>query len=385
MRAVIFGAAGNQGRGVAGDLVKREGISKVILADIRLDEIKRIASDIGEKAEAVYADADDQQSVAAVLKGADVLANMTGPGFRYSPMLIRAAIDARVNYIDLLDDAEAVPHVLAFDDAAKNAGITVLAGLGSSPGLCDIWVRYAADRLDRVDDVRIAWVGTITPTPTSAGWGHRLGMFAQQVPIFKDGEIVYVPGGSDPEVIEWPEPFGAIEARICAHPEPLTIPRYIKGIKNIVNKGSYTVKEFVDLVLYLGSLGLASMKPIKVGDISVAPIEFCRHFFALSDEFKQTEIYKRIIERELALGPFTGIDVLVKGEKGGRPARYVYHYFSTNRAFKTYIPASIGAHMLASGKVGLKGVIFAAALDPKPILDEAVRSNLVWEERFEQL
>ena len=234
MRAVIFGAAGSQGRGVAGDLVKREGISKVILADIRLDEIKRIASDIGEKAEAVYADADDQQSVAAVLKGADVLANMTGPGFRYSPMLIRAAIDARVNYVDLLDDAEAVPHVLAFDDAAKNAGITVLAGLGSSPGLCDIWVRYAADRLDRVDDVRIAWVGTITPTPTSAGWGHRLGMFAQQVPIFKDGEIVYVPGGSDPEVIEWPEPFGAIEARICAHPEPLTIPRYIKGIKNKV-------------------------------------------------------------------------------------------------------------------------------------------------------
>jgi len=47
----------------------------------------------------------------------------------------KAAVEAKVNYIDICDDYEATEILFAseIDNAAKEAGITVLTGMGSDP------------------------------------------------------------------------------------------------------------------------------------------------------------------------------------------------------------------------------------------------------------
>ena len=112
------------------------------------------------------------------------------------------------------------------------------------------------------------------------------------------------------------------------HPDPLTMGRYIKGLKNMTVKGSYINKDFSDLNIYLGKLGFASRKPVQVGSVSVSPIDFMSRFSA-TEEFRQTAIIQRILESQRKIGEWIGLRVEVKGRKAGKPAWYIYSHFKT--------------------------------------------------------
>ena len=74
-------------------------------------------------------------SLERLAKSSSVIINCAGPFYKTAVAVARAAVEAKVNYIDICDDYEAVPILFsdaAIDKAAKEAGITVLTGMGSS-------------------------------------------------------------------------------------------------------------------------------------------------------------------------------------------------------------------------------------------------------------
>lgn len=46
---------------------------------------------------------------------------------------------------------------LETDGEARRAGVTVLLGIGASPGLTNLLARHSADQLDEVDYIQTVW------------------------------------------------------------------------------------------------------------------------------------------------------------------------------------------------------------------------------------
>jgi len=67
---------------------------------------------------------------------------------------------------------------------------------------------------------------------------HFFHAISWEVPTYADGRWVNVKALSEPEVVEFPAPFGRTEVANIGHPDPVTIPKYIRGVKKVTNKGT---------------------------------------------------------------------------------------------------------------------------------------------------
>ena len=149
-----------------------------------------------------------------------------GPFYKTAVPVARAAVAAKVNYIDICDDYEGTEILFKsdIDQLAKDAGITVLTGMGSDPGTNNVLVKWYADRLDRVDEIYLYWVVSIAEL-AGAAWDHSLHMTLGKIPQFIDGELVHVEGGTGEVAEQFLEPLGTCHVRYVGHPQPLTLPQ----------------------------------------------------------------------------------------------------------------------------------------------------------------
>ncbi|MEK6534744.1 MAG: SDR family NAD(P)-dependent oxidoreductase, partial [Thermodesulfobacteriota bacterium] len=116
MRVLVIGGMGGMGQGVSRDLIKQDKIEKVILGDINTDpdrmQDKLRAS---EKVSLIRIDVNDHQGMVSAIKAADVVINCAGPFYKTAVAVARAAVEAKVNYIDICDDYEAAEILFASD------------------------------------------------------------------------------------------------------------------------------------------------------------------------------------------------------------------------------------------------------------------------------
>jgi lysine 6-dehydrogenase len=177
MRALIIGGVGGMGQGVARDLVKQDKVTK-ILADLYPDP-ERLSKKLQEsdKTTLVKMDVNDHDGMVAAFKDTDVVINTAGPFYKTAVPVAKAAVAAKKNYIDICDDYEGTQILFEsdIDQLAKEAGITVLTGMGSDPGTNNVLVKWYADRLDEVDDIYLYWVVSIAEL-AGAAWDHSLHM-----------------------------------------------------------------------------------------------------------------------------------------------------------------------------------------------------------------
>ncbi|MEW5995880.1 MAG: saccharopine dehydrogenase NADP-binding domain-containing protein, partial [Candidatus Zixiibacteriota bacterium] len=275
MQVLVLGGTGGMGQGVARDLIKQEQIKKVILGDINTDP-SRVQEKLraSEKVSLRRIDVNDHKGLVSTIKDADVVINCAGPFYKTAVAVARAAVEAKVNYIDICDDYEATEILFAsdIDQAAREAGITVLTGMGSDPGTNNVIVKWYANQLDRVDEIALFWVVSIAEL-SGAAWDHSLHMTLGKIPQYLDGKLEYVEGGTGEEMAEFLQPLGTCEVRYVGHPQPLTIPRYIKGVRNVVIKGAL-IPAWVDLLIKeQRDTGFLRKEPVEVKGVKVAPYD----------------------------------------------------------------------------------------------------------------
>ena len=346
MQALVLGGTGGMGQGVARDLIKQEQIKKVILGDNNTDP-SRVQDKLraSEQVSLSKIDVNDHKGLVKAIKDADVVINCAGPFYKTAVAVARAAVEAKVNYIDICDDYEATGVLFAseIDNAAKRAGITILTGMGSDPGTNNVIVKWYADQLDRVDEIALFWVVSIAEL-AGAAWDHGLHMTIGKIPQYLDGKLEYVEGGTGEETAEFLEPLGTCQVRYVGHPQPLTIPRYIKGVKKVVVKG-VLIPSWVDqLIKEQRETGFLSEEPIDVKGTKVTPYDLTLRLWDA-------------IPKNRDRGPFaSGLKVIVKGERKGKQVTYTADIVG-RMAPGTGLPASIAALMLDSGDVTVKGVV----------------------------
>ncbi len=353
---VVLGGSGAVGRVAARTLAAFGSCERVVIADIDLERAREVQADLGEKVTVVHVDAGDVASVRAVVRGAEVALNCTGPFYKFARPVLQACIDEGVNYVDVCDDVDATIDLLSMDPEAKAAGINALIGMGNSPGITNLLGRLAADMLLQETwsiDIFHAHGGEAFEGPGVVA--HRLHGMGMDIPMFLEGELRYVrffePDGlALRQKVDFHLIGDGITVYPYPHPEQITMPQHI-ACRQVTNRGTVLPDAYFELTTEVARLGLTSQEPIVVGDQAVVPRDF-----AIAWLLQQRD-------RLLAEGEF-GIQrgctrVAVRGLRKGEPTTFVFSLASTDQALGegTGIPAAMGAILMQRGKVKGPGVL----------------------------
>ena len=368
MRVTVLGGCGAIGSIAVHTLVSTGLFPEIVIADINVEKARMLASKLAPgRVSAVKVDAGDPDSIRKAVEGSAVVLNCVGPFYKYGPTVLGTVIEAGINYVDICDDYDATGKLLEMDSKAREKGVSALIGMGSSPGISNVIVRFCADNLlDEVESIDIYHAHGGEKVEGPAVVKHRIHSMMIDIPVFLDGEFKTVrlfeeSGRMLEEEVEFPG-IGKYRVYAYPHPETITLPRYIKGVKRVTNLGLVLPPAYAELIKSVVRLGMVDEKPITVGDCQVSPLDFAVAFILSQRE--------NLLKEAGITEPMGCLMIVVKGKLKGKGYKYVFSMYSRGKGMGagTGIPAALGTILMAQGKINRKGVFPPeAGVDPRDI------------------
>jgi len=352
-KVTVLGGCGVVGSIAVETLVSSGVFSEVIIADIDIAQAMGMVERLGtDSVSAVKLDASSPQSIRDATSGSSVVLNCVGPYYKYGPSILKSVIESKLNYVDVCDDFDATEKLLDMDGDARKAGISALIGMGSSPGVANVLVRFCADSLlEQVEAVDIYHAHGGERVEGPAVVKHRIHSMKMDVPMFLDGKFTTVrlfeeSGRSLEEEVE----LGTYSVYAYPHPETITLPKYLKGVKRVTNLGLVLPPAYAELIKGMVRLGITGEEPIEVQGHRIIPLEFAVAFI-LSQR-------QRLMEEAGLSEPMGCLKIVVNGNKNGKKSAYIFSMSSRGQGMGegTGIPAALGVILMATGKVKAKGV-----------------------------
>ncbi len=183
-------------------------------------------------------DASQKEQLINAIQGVDVVINTVGPFYRFEEGILNAVMEKGVDYVDICDDYDVTAKVFLREKKFDKVNGRGIIGMGWTPGITNVCARDGYNELDEVNDINIAWVGSAADAAGKAVIEHTFHAVTGDVPMFLNGELVNVPARQFHREIEFPEPIGKVDTYYTGHPEPITIPLFLKGVKNVTVRGA---------------------------------------------------------------------------------------------------------------------------------------------------
>jgi len=382
MKVVVVGGTGTIGSGVAKQLAKEKDVEWVHLTSRSLDKAKEAAKKIGNKVSGVELDIFKKDQLAKVVKKADVVVNCSGPYHKVAIPVISTIVEQGVNYIDIMDDPDAMIKVLddsKFHKKAKDAGVTVIVGLGSTPGLSDILGKYGATKLEKVDRIDVTWAFTsVSGTGAGGALSEHLLHVMDRGWTYKDGKWVetkpLVDGKDTQDFLQ----LGRLDVYDIGHPEPIMLPRHVKGVKAVTCKTGMIPSEMIQTYRTLTELGLLGLTPVDIKGTSITP----REFMLKQLPTVPMETFVKLFKLD-EIEPIFELRVAVDGEKEGEEASFIYNFVDVSHEEATVVPTALGALWLGRGQVKIKGLLPPeGCIDSERFLKEVVENGVVIYESY---
>ncbi len=393
MRILLVGAGG-VGTAFA-RIAARRRFANLVIADYDLTRAQHAAA-AKDSYTAVQLDARDEAATAALLAEyhCDALMNATDP--RFVMPLFRAALAARVNYLDMAmslsrpDPAEPYARTgvklgdeqFAMAGQWEEAGKLALAGIGVEPGLSDVFARYAADELfSEIGEIGVRDGANLTVTgydfaPTFSIWTTIEECLNPPVIWEADRGWFTTPPFSEPETFSFPAGIGPVECVNVEHEEVLLIPRWVRANRVTFKYGLGA--EFIGVLETLHKLGLDRADPVSVGGSKVSP----------------RDVVAACLPDPATLGAkmsgltCAGTWVTGTGKDGAPREVYLYHvadnaqtmaeYGSQAVVWQTAVNPVVALELIDSGAWSGAGVLGPEALPPQPFLDLLTEYGSPW-------
>ena len=374
MKILVLGAAGKMGRAVSWYLGKDPQLTKVGLLDAQESALRTIATDAG-KFNIHAVNIEDSAKLQAVMKEYDA-GVVVLPNRRLSYLAIEAAITARLNLVDILEEYHRRPDEYEIEGLVVPAGMSIreygeslhqraekndvliLDGMGFAPGLSNLTTEHGIGQLDKTKTA-VARVGGIPnaeaarrhPLSYMTTWSieHVLREYNVKTCMIKDGKIVEIQALAEMEIFKFGE-FGRNFDLECAvtpgmpsfvytHPElnyfaekTVRWPGHYSGIRTLIESG------------------MLMQEPVETKWGKIAPREFLLGILnpklaPLPEDKDACVMYNTVI-----------------GEKDGKEAKVEYHMWDeaqngfTGMQRVTGFPAAIGSKLVAGNKINLTGV-----------------------------
>ncbi|HPO16868.1 MAG TPA: saccharopine dehydrogenase NADP-binding domain-containing protein [Candidatus Hydrogenedentes bacterium] len=235
MNIIVFGGAGDVGSRAVEDLARTEGVDRLAIADRAGANARRLASSIknpSAQIEVVEVDARDPEALKAAMRGYDVAASALGPFYEFEPKLVQAAVEAGVHYTSVCDDFSAAQELFEkYDQPARERGVIILTGLGTSPGLTNMGVRLTASEMDVAHRAEI-FVYQPLDGGGEAVLRHVLYVMTGDVAEYTGSRIQNVRALSQSVVVNFPK-FGEVRLWNMGHTEPVTLHRFLPSLNEV--------------------------------------------------------------------------------------------------------------------------------------------------------
>ena len=373
MRIVVLGGAGKMGCIAVQTLAGDERVQQVVIADLNLDQAKVVADTINSpKIEIMGVDVNDEQSVLNALDGASACLNATV--YYTNLQVMETCLKAGVPYTDMGGLFHITRKQLELHDRFVKAGVSAVLCMGSAPGIPNIQARYAADRLDTIESIRI-FDGIKPPAPDDKRFSYAVPTIIDELTVepmvFEKGEFLAKPPLSEFEDYWFSEPLGILPMHLSLHSEVATLPISFqdKGIQECFFKINYwgMAKNTVEKIKVLADYGFASQEPVKVGELSVIPRDLMVTMLSgyvpsVTDllapaKNKPPDWTKEIVTE-------------IKGLKDGKEVTYRMGTLTCKGALPTGAAPAIAAIWLAEGRIDPGVYPPEACLDPEPFFKE---------------
>jgi len=393
MRILQIGA-GAVGAAAVAIAARRKFFESYVVADYSTARADACVPD--DRFTSATVDASSPGAVADLCRAHNITHVFNAVDPRFVMPIFEGALEAGADYLDMAmslstPDPSAPysrPGVKLGDDqfaresAWADRGRLALVGIGVEPGLSDVFARYAADHLfSSIEEIGVRdganlQVDGYAFAPTFSIWTTIEECLNPPVIWERDRGWYTTEPFSEPEVFDFPEGIGPVECVNVEHEEVLLIPRWVQARRVTFKYG--LGNEFIEVLRTLRKLGLSSVEPVRVGDVSVSPRDVVAA--CLPDP---SGLGPRMRGKTCAGTWVRGLDAAGASKEG-----YLYHvvdnewsmreYGHQAVAWQTAINPVVALELLASGAWSGTGVLGPEAFDAVPFLDLLTEYGSPW-------
>lgn len=353
MRFMVLGA-GRMGRAVVYDLCKYSPESQLIVVDSVPAKLEKITQEFPhERISVIKANVGDLDEMNYILSSADLVISCVGHRFNYN--LAKAAIEAGANFCDLGGNEDVVRKQFLLDQMARDAGVAIIPDCGLAPGMVSILTAAACAELDETSEVKIRVGGLPVEPRPPLNYAHSFSIdslideYFEDSTVIRNGKLLRVPSLHDLEELEFPAPFGKMEAFLTAggiSTLPLTFGSKVKNLdcKTIRYPGH------CEKVKLLKDLGMMDSTPLPISNLPISARALLAQIFEQRLPKDEPDVVLMRVE--------------TKGKKNGedRELRWECVDYMDEDGLSammrcTAFPISIIAQMVASGDIKDKGTL----------------------------
>lgn len=367
----VVGANGMQGKIAARDLLE-SGYSVLLCAndDYGLEKILE-----HEKAELSIIDIRKKDRLRRVLKnsGARVLVNCSLDDFNLE--MSKLALDIGVHYIDLGSEGPMMYEQQKLSGAFAAKDLVGISGIGSTPGINNIMLRYIAPRFDTIKKVHLgfAWDSNMPVFVAPFSIDAIAYEFSEPATVFENGKFVEKSPEDTTGIDYHYRSIGKQRTCYTKHVEHHTFPQFLKdkGIEDVIVYSSFPPHSY-NTIRRLLELGFLGKEEIEINGTSIRPLDFT------------TEVLRRIPIPE---GYTEKEDIWLKvyGTKNGKKvteemdciAGTLPGWEDAGCNIDTGFPTSILAQMIMRGEIAERG-FFAPefVVPPEPFFAELAKRKI---------
>lgn len=352
MKVAVLGA-GLMGKQAAGDLVSNPEVEAVFLADLHTAQAELFREQLeSSKLQVLQVDANDNEALAAVISKADVVINALF--YTFNEKVARIALECGVHSVDLGGHiGGATDAVLSLHEQAEEKGVTLIPDLGVAPGMMNILAGYGAEKLDRVQEIRI-FVGGIPVDPEPPlEYNHVFSLdgvfdhYSDLSRVIRGGKEVEVDSLSEIEHVAF-EGFGVLEAFHTSGGTSTLIDTFSDA--DSLEYKTLRYKGHAEKFRLLVDLGFTDRKKTITLDGTV---------------IKLRDVLREVLTPLTALGEKQDavlLRVIVSGTKNGEGLTYEYNLITlredagvTAMARATAYTISVVAQMIGNGTISKRG------------------------------
>ena len=370
MRILVLGA-GRMGLGAVHDLAKQPDVDEVTVADVAADRAHHVASMVDGNVTPRAIDVSRHEDVVSLMRGHDSAISCVN--YWLNERLARAALEAGTNFCDLGGNNDVVDAELALDAEARSRGVNIIPDCGLAPGMVAVLVAHGAAQFDKLDEIHIR-VGGLPQNPKPPldyqlvfSVEGLINEYIERARVIRDGAITMVDSMTEIEELEFPEPFGTMEA-FQTSGGTSTLPETFLGRVRELDYKTIRYPGHCAKFKTMIDLGLCSSDPITVDGATVAP----------------RRLFGDLLVRNLPADEPDVVLVRVELVGEGRRLRYdIIDRFDESTGLSammrtTAFPASIVALMMARGQTTQKGALpQERCIPPELFMAELGARNIV--------
>lgn len=368
MNFIILGS-GLMGGALAYDLARSKGVTGITLADADEHRAAQTAERIGSPlVRPRRLDVEYYDDVLEALGGHDCAIGAVS--YRFNHLLSRACIEAGVHYCDLGGNQDVVERQRTLHGQALERGVLIVPNCGLAPGWANVLASRGAEMFERVDTIQVR-VGGLPQHPRPP-LNYQLvfsveglvNEYTGESVVLRDSRRATVPTMTGVEKIEFPAPFGTLEAFHTSGGTSL-LPEMFEGRVRTLDYKTIRYPGHCERFRALLDLGFASSEPITVG----------------SSVMTAREMFHELLKRKLSGSDpdVVLVRVVIRGTRGGRAQTLSFSLidsFDTNANISammrtTSYPTSVIAQFIVNGTIGERGVLTPEQCVPlQPLLKE---------------